>query len=184
MHKVVCLYSCPHDKEVESRSFANDPTIVSRDHENELGCSNNGPLNKQIGKFDCNDGNKLEEKRVGINIFEAAELFVHTRLESSKQFVEKVYKYLQHSSMTADDYKEHLQTKEMCETVVEEHTQEKLKALDLYKSDNFAHISQRKGQRAHFLFGDQAKDLGEPAESGARLLNGIESNSTLNDMFW
>lgn len=80
-HKLSSSYRYQHDKKAESAFFVKGPTIVSCNLEHERNCSDNGPLNTQLDKFDCNDSDELRECRVDKNIFEAAELPVHIRPE-------------------------------------------------------------------------------------------------------
>lgn len=68
-HEIVFPYSYRHDREAESAFFVKGPTIVSCGHKNECDCSNDGPLNIQIDKFDGSDGVALEDICVKKTIF-------------------------------------------------------------------------------------------------------------------
>lgn len=85
---------------------------------------------------------------------ETAELFDHSRRETSKRLVDKLLMFLQNSSITAKDYSTHLQTIEMCEHMVLKHAQEKLVALDFKKKSVWYTFPNREGSEHIFYLKD------------------------------
>lgn len=89
---------------------------------------------------------------------ESAELLVHIRREPSKSMVDEVLKYLHRSSMTAEDYKPHLRSYEMCGTIVKQHTRGRFRELNLEK-ETFCQTSSRQDRKHIFNMHDTRKML-------------------------
>lgn len=105
--KNICSYRYRYAKEAGGTSITKIPKNVYHDPTWKYSDESRSNSTKRvlIGK----DGVGLEEDGVQRAIVEAAEPSLHVLRESSKFMVEKVWRYLHHSSITAEDYRTHPQ---------------------------------------------------------------------------